>query len=213
MVHKQSIIISVLSLLFLVNGDWSTKDPSEEKGRWQRQPINISGQLVTYSGSTYTVDNISLNRQIKQIKLFSLPGNNLFSISPEKASIRIISKEPSKYLDSTNIDLVEVKKLETPYPDITWIYEEEPGKGRKHEFIQLDITLTDGTKGSYLAPVRLILYCDRQTHAAGPQEKDVPLAAIKELTIESFTKRLENEKTSDTTKSYPVSSEQHDKTL
>jgi hypothetical protein len=55
--------------------------------------------------------------------------------------------------------------------------------------MQIDVTLTDGTKSGYLASSRMMLYCDRETHAAGPQEKDVPLAAIKELTITGFTKK------------------------
>lgn len=189
MIKRHAYTLALLSALFLINGDWGSKDTSEEKGRWQRQPINISGELVTFNGDSYSISNISLNRQIKQIKLFALPNKKLFSISTDKPSIRIISKEPAKYLDTTNIDLVEIKKLEVPFPDITWIYEEEPGKGRKLEFTQIDITLTDGTRNGYLASSRMMLYCDRETHAAGPQEKDVPLAAIKELTISNFTKK------------------------
>jgi len=191
MITQRTYALALLSALFLINGDWGNKDVSEEKGRWQRQPVNITGQLVTFNGDTYTVDNISLNRQIKQIKLFALPSKTLFSVSNDKPSLRIISKEPSKYLDTTDIDLVEVKKLEVPFPDITWVYEEEPGKGRKLEFMQIDVTLTDGTKSGYLASSRMMLYCDRETYAAGPQEKDVPLAAIKELTITGFTKKEE----------------------
>jgi hypothetical protein len=189
MITRRTYGLALLSALFLINGDWGTKNSSEEKGRWQRQPINIAGKLITHNGDTYLVDNISLNRQIKQIKLFALPSEKLFSISTDKPSIRTITKEPAKYLDTTNIDLVEVKKIETPYPDITWIYEEEPGKGRKLEFIQINVTLTDDTKNGYLASTRTTLYCDRQTHAAGPQEKDVPLASIKELSITGYTKK------------------------
>jgi hypothetical protein len=191
MITRRTYALALLSTLFLINGDWGNKDVSEEKGRWQRQPINVAGQLTTHNGDSYTVDNISLNRQIKQIKLFALPSAKLFSVSNDKPSIRIMSKEPAKYLDTTNIDLVEIKKLEVPFPDITWIYEEEPNKGRKIEFTQLDITLADGSKSSYLASSRMMLYCDRETHAAGPQEKDVPLSAIKELTIIGYTKREE----------------------
>lgn len=191
MLNQHTKLLAFACCLCLVNGDWGTKETSELRGRWQKQPINITGTLVTYNGETYQVENISLNRQIKQIKCFSLPGEKLFSISSEKPSQRLISKEPSKYLDTTNIDLVEVKKIETPYPDITWIYQEEPGKGRKLEFIQVDITLTDDSKSSYLLESHIKLYCDRLAHAAGPQEKDVPLAAIKELTISCFSKRLE----------------------
>lgn len=189
MITRRIFALALLSTLCLINGDWGTKETSQEKGRWQSQPVNIAGKLVTISGDSYTVDNISLNRQIKQIKLFALPGAALFKISTEKPSVRSITKEPAKYLDTTNIDLVEIKKLETPFPDITWVYQEEPNKGRKLEFIQVDITLADGTKNSHLAPSSTMLYCDRETHAAGPQEKDVPLAAIKELTITGYTRR------------------------
>lgn len=188
MTTRHTYTLALLSALFLINGDWGSKDASEEKGRWQRQPVNITGQLTTHNGDSYAVDNISLNRQIKQIKLFALPSGKLFSVSTDKPSIRIITKEPSKYLDTTNIDLVEIKKLEVPFPDITWTYEETPGKGRKLEFTQVDITLAGGAKNSYLAPSSMMLYCDRETHAAGPQEKDVPMAAIKELTITGYTK-------------------------
>jgi len=195
MITRRIFALALLSTLCLINGDWGTKETSQEKGRWQSQPVNIAGKLITISGDSYTVDNISLNRQIKQIKLFALPGAALFKISTEKSSVRMITKEPVKYLDTTNIDLVEIKKLETPFPDITWTYQEEPNKGRKLEFIQVDITLADGTKNSYLAPSNTMLYCDRETHAAGPQEKDVPLAAIKELTITGYTRREESKET------------------
>jgi len=204
MTKQKTVLLALASIFFLVNGDWGNKDVSEEKGRWQRQPINVSGQLTTLSGDTYPVENISLNRQIKQIKLFALPSAKLFSVSTDKPSVRTLSKEPAKYLDTTNIDLVEVKKLETPYPDVTWIYEEEPGKGRKLEFMQIDITLVDGSKTSYLASSRMMLYCDRKTYAAGPQEKDVPLAAIKDLSITGYAKRDDNKTEEATAKAAPI---------
>jgi hypothetical protein len=193
MITRRTYALALLSTLFLINGDWGNKDVSEEKGRWQRQPVNVAGQLTTHNGDSYTVDNISLNRQIKQIKLFAIPSEKLFSVSTDKPSVRIITKEPSKYLDTTNIDLVEIKKLEVPFPYITWTYEETLGKGRKLEFTQIDITLADSTKSSYLVSSSMMLYCDRQTHAAGPQEKDVPMAAIKELTITGYSQQ-EDEK-------------------
>lgn len=190
---KKTPIVAVVCCLVLANGNWGSGETSEIKGRWQRQPINITGTLKTYNNETFSVENISLNRQIKQIKCYSLPGEKLFTISPEKPTMRLMTKDPSKYLDTTNIDLVEVKKIETPYPDTTWVYQEEPDKGRKIEFMQIDVTLTDNSKASYLLDSRIRLYCDRVTHAAGPQEKDVPLAAIKELTILCYAKKVEEE--------------------
>lgn len=110
----------------------------------------------------------------------------------------ILLDEPNKTLVEAKIDLVEISEIRVPYPDEKWIYQKEE-KSRKLEYIEVEIISDDTkkTKSNYLVEKYKKIYCDRMIDAkqdTGPEEWEVPLRGLKNLTIEGYKDRNLEEK-------------------
>jgi hypothetical protein len=189
--HNKDYIVSItfwaVSMLFLIN--W--KGSESNAGGDMKQNVNFSGTLITHQGQEYNVDNISVEGKYKQIIMYDLP------VEHEEAHINTDSKQreinldlnPLTDLTETKIDLSELSEIHVPEPDIIWVYQKK--SRQKFEFIEVDVITKSNTKRRYLLERKTRIYCD-EIDPAGPQEKRVPLSAIKNLKIEGYAFRNNN---------------------
>lgn len=189
----------------------------------KKDNVSFTGKLISQENpeKAIPVINIGFGRSKEEIKTEQIP---LYE-KPEKHATPIagineipLDFEPQKKLIVTWVDLVEISKIEVPFPNVTWTY--QPNKsGSKIEYIELLITSNPPAAGtsknttSYLLelgrqgttrPMRL--FCDsidkelpsqkagEPTFCTGVtkrdlREKGVPLQAIKELTIEGYCQK------------------------
>lgn len=101
----------------------------------------------------------------------------------------VLEGDPRTTLVEAKIDLAEVSELRVPHPNETWTYQKEKGY-RKAEYLEIIVVSKDTkkTKTRYLIEKRKKVYCDRII-AAGPEEQEVPLEAIKSLKIKGYKDR------------------------
>jgi hypothetical protein len=114
-------------------------------------------------------------------------------INPETKLPEIkLSHNPTTDLVKTKIDLDELSEISVPSPDTIWFYQKKE-RQQKLEFIEVDVTTKSNTKTAYLLERKTRINCDA-IDAAGPQEKQVPLSAVKTLTIEGFSCRADTKR-------------------
>ena len=165
-------------------GNWSSTAAKDLK-----QPVNFSGKLTTHQGQEYIVDNISVHGKYKQIPTIDKPLNHAQAVmnNDTKHMEIILEKNPNTDFSKTYIDLEELKSIAVPSPTTVWCYQRKD-RHQKLEFIEIEVTTKSNTKTSYLIELKTPIYCDA-IDTAGPQEKTVPLSAVKMLTIEGYTYR------------------------
>ena len=190
MKHIYTLTLSIISFLFLANFGTGREESSIE-GRDAKQRINFKGELTTYEGNKFKVENISFERTVKQIKMLEKPQEKSYSKDSSDPNNIILNVDP-KNLTTIRIDLAEVREISAPNPAITWTYQKN-SKGRKYKYIELTVVSNDNTKNNYLTEHEKKLYVDAKK-AAGPVEMDVPLPAVMLLKIEGYSLREEEKK-------------------
>jgi len=101
----------------------------------------------------------------------------------------ILKDDPQKTLIKAKIDLAEVGEIRVPHPDQEWTYQKEK-QHRKKVYLEIVVISKDAvkTKMHYLIKKTKKIYCDRIS-AAGPEELEVPLQAVKSLKIKGYEDR------------------------
>lgn len=183
-------MIHILVMLILLSHANTTQTQwSSTAAKDLKQPVNFFGTLATHQGQEYTVDNISIHGKYKQIGMIDKPVNHIDPVlnSETKQSEIRLEVNPNTDFSKTYIDLEEVKEISAPSPQTIWFYQKKE-RHQKIEFIEVEVTTKSDTKTSYLLEVKTPIYCD-VIDPAGPQEKTVPLSALKKLTLEGYTYR------------------------
>lgn len=180
------ICMTLLTLLPMnpINGQWSSTT-----GKDLKQAVNFSGTLTTHQGQEFIVDNISIHNKYEKIPVIDKPLNHAEEIANTETKQREIKLEANPNIDftKTNLDLNEIKQISVPSPQTIWIYQKKE-RHQKLEFIEVEVTTKSDTKTAYLLEAKTPIYCDA-VDSAGPQEKTVPLSAMKTLTIDGYTYR------------------------
>lgn len=179
------ILISTLLHAGLIEctsfGSTTTKD--------LKQPVNFSGTLTTHQGQEYIVDNISIDGKCKQIIMYAKPMTHaepVLNKDSKHMEIQLDSNPASDFVKGT-VDLDETSDIQVPSPNTLWYYQKNKHQ-QKMEYLEVIVTTKSNTKNQYLLERKTPVYCDG-IDTAGPQEKIIPLSALKSLTIEGFTYR------------------------
>lgn len=180
------IFIPVLLLLqtYTVNAQWSSTAAKDLK-----QPVNFSGKIMTHQGQEFIVDNISIYGKYEKIPVIDKPVNHaepVMNADTKQYEIKL-DANPNADFSKTSLDLNEIKEINVPSPNTIWTYQKKE-RHQKIELIEIEVTTKSNTKTSYLLEPKTPIYCDA-IDSAGPQEKTVPLSAIKTLIIEGYTYR------------------------
>lgn len=176
----KKIVIPVLCMAaatMMIN--WGSVENSHENSK--KQSVNFYGQLETCQQQTLGIENISIDNSIKQIPFYEKPA---------QSNTYQLSKNPITNFMKILIDLKEIISLEIPNPEIIWFYKKE-NSDRKTEYLEAIITLKDKTTAHYLVESSKKIYCFKLEGKVTPLEIEieVPLAAVKKLTIEGFRNR------------------------
>jgi hypothetical protein len=183
MIH---LLLLTLSLLHTtgISANWSSTAAKDLK-----QPVNFSGKITTHQGQEFVVDNISVQGRYEKIPVIDKPVNHAeptMNTETKQQEIKL-DANPNTDFTKTYLDLNEIKEVSVPSPNLIWIYQKKE-RSQKIEFIEIEVTTKSDTKTSYLLEVKTPIYCDA-IDSAGPQEKTVPLSAVKMLTIDGYTYR------------------------
>lgn len=181
---------SMAGIFFLVN--WTGSETSVSGNH--KQTVNFDGILSTHHGKEYPVDNISIEGKTKEIPTYDTPASKenpaLYQpqLNPETKRMEVnLDVNPATDFVKAQMDLAEISEIQVLNPDVTWVYQKEK-KGRKVEFIEVTFITRSNTKSSNLVERNKYVNCDG-IDPAGPQEKKVPLPAIKRLVIKGFKYR------------------------
>ncbi|MCL4229751.1 hypothetical protein KJZ61_03660 [Candidatus Dependentiae bacterium] len=187
MKHLTIIFLAALGILFLAN--WGTPESNSDEPR--KNSLNFYGNLETWQGQTYEVENISLDHRIKKIEMYEkpIPTQHASPSSTTPQEETVLGVNPITNFTKVYIDLAEIKSLEIPDPEKMWIYHKKRGQ-RELIFLEIVVTNNDSqeTKNTYLIENRKKLYCDRRI-GTSLEEREVPLIAIKKLSVEGYRQR------------------------
>ena len=172
-------MITIVGVVTLIN--WRGPEPTVDGNL--KHKVNFYGKLTTHQGAKYDVDNISFDRQYKQITMYDKPSEHPKPVNQEI----LLNVNPSKNYIATKIDLSETSEIQVPNPYTIWIYQKKKKK-RKLKFIEVIVVSKSNTKHHYLLERKTKVYCD-EIDTAGPVEKIVPLPAIKSLKIDGYSFR------------------------
>ena len=183
------MIYLFITLISLLSMHISYANFSSTAAKDLKQPVNFAGKLTTHQGQEFAVDNISIHGKYKEIDMIDKPVNHAEAVlnSEEKRQEIKLTENPNDKFTKTGIDLDKTKEITVPYPNVVWVYQKKEGQ-QKLEFLEVDVISKSNTKTSYLLEIRTPIYCDA-VDPAGPQEKSVPLSAVKTLTIDGYTYR------------------------
>ena len=151
--------------------------------------MNYSGRITTHQGQEYVVDNISIDNKCKQIPMYAKPmthADPVLNNDTKQMEIKLNENPASDFVKGT-IDLDELREIQVPSPNTIWYYQKKE-RQQKFEYLEVIVITKSNTKSYYLLERKTPIYCD-QIDTAGPQEKIIPLAALKTLTIEGYTYR------------------------
>ncbi len=180
------LLLLIVSFLYstATHPNWSSTAAKDLK-----QPVNFSGKITTHQDQEFIVDNISVYGKYEKVPVIDKPGTYAEpAMNTETKQLEIkLQVNPNTEFTKTYLDLNEIKEMSVPSPDTIWVYQKKERSPRV-EFIELDVITKSGTKSSYLLEAKTPIYCDA-IDPAGPQEKTVPLSAVKTLTIEGYTYR------------------------
>lgn len=186
MKHLTIIFLAALGILFLAN--WGTPESNSDESR--KNSLNFYGNLETWQGQTYEVENISLDHRIKKIEVYEKPINTQNTSSPTTPQQETtLGVNPITNFAKVYIDLTEIKSLEITDPEKMWTYHKKRVQ-RELSFLEIVITHNNPqeTKNTYLIESRKKLYCDRRI-GTSLEEREVPLIAIKKLAVEGYRHR------------------------
>ena len=178
--------------------------PETSIGGGRKNKVNFYGILITQQNQTLDIDNISIGYMYKDIPVYDAPSastpRNKFISKKENNNINKDDKKTEKYLLDedphkgiiTKIDFAEISEIRVVNPNLLWLYTRKKGY-HPVEYIEIEVISNDTkkTKSRYIIETSRKLICD-QINEAGPIEKDVPLQAIKLLSINGYHFAEEN---------------------
>lgn len=165
-------VVCALAALSILSGFTSEQSGSKDS---QKQATNFSGTLETHTGKkkSYRVENISIGRMIKGIRVFELPD---LPVGP-------LPQDPHAGADFT-ITLKKGLVLEVPVQGKTWSYKRNE-KASKVDYVAIAITPCDlGEKEEYIVESTRHLFCQEIGACDSTTEIRIPLSQVKKLTIE-----------------------------
>ena len=168
-----------------------------------KQPVNFSGKLTTHQGQEYVVDNISIDNKCKQIIMYAKPATHtepVMNKDSQHLEIKLDDNPATDFVKGT-VDFDETAEIQVPSPNTVWYYQKNEHQ-QKIEYLEVVVTTKSNTKNYYLLERKTPVYCDG-IDTAGPQEKIIPLSALKTLTIEGYTYRDTSKDKKDNSKSCP----------
>ncbi len=181
------LLIAFISLLHI---SASYAQFSSTTAKDLKQPVNFSGKITTHQNQEFVVDNISIYGKYTKIPMALKPENlSEGELNPETKQYEVkLETDPNTV--KRDIDLDETSEIKVPSPNTIYTYHKKE-RGKKLEFIEVEVTSKSNTKYSYLLDPKTPIYCDA-VDSAGPQETTVILSALKTLTIEGYTYRDTN---------------------
>lgn len=181
MIHALIMMIIVLTTTLNL-AQWSSTAAKDLK-----QPVNFSGKLTTHQGQEFDVDNISIYGKYTKISMALKPENlSQPERNPETKQYEVkLTTDPNEV--TRDIDLDEIKQINVPAPETLYVYQKKE-RGKKLEFVEVEVISSSGKTYSYLLDPKTPIYCDG-IDSAGPQETTVKLCALKTLTIDGYTYR------------------------
>ncbi|HEX4068992.1 MAG TPA: hypothetical protein VHX42_02750 [Candidatus Babeliales bacterium] len=180
-------LLLVLSVLFTHNGIHGTSFGSSTKDI--KQPVNFSGKISTHQGQEYIVDNISIDNKYKEIIMYAKPTTHAKAVmNQDSQHLEIkLTENPTTDFVKDAYNLEQIKEIQVPSPNTMWYYQKKANQ-QKMEYVEVVIISKSNTKSYHLLEHRAQIYCD-VIDAGGSQEKIIPLAALKSLTIEGYAYR------------------------
>lgn len=189
-------IIGTAALFILAN---YSSDNTTVDGK-QKNKINVDGVLQTYqtdeqgNNKEYTVDNIAIGRVFEGIPVYAMPSQTDLVMKENKIRFKKDINPVKKYA-KTNIDLVtsggkqETKEIRIDNPNKVYVYKKNQ-YSTPAEYVEIIVKSNDpaGTEEKYIIDIRQKLTCD-ELNEAGPKEMEVPIQAIKKLTITGYAHR------------------------
>ncbi len=185
----RAAIVCALITCQIAQGWGSEAGTSVEK----KQKTNFYGTLETQQGNTTNVENISIEGKYKQIPVYERPQDvdkeKITTKKRQKVSIEEIPLDidPSSDLVVTYIDLNEIKEIKVPNAHQQWVYRRDDSK-RALYYVEISVISKGGSQTSYLISRSTKIWCHGISDS-GPEEKKVPLPAVKTLTIDGFCVR------------------------
>jgi len=198
-VHKIFVYFFSISFIHTMLYAWG---PTElNNGPEKRQATNFYGVLMTYQGTEpVSVDGITINKRIRQIPVYERPVDlpeaekKVVTQAPqqeeEQTHVEIsLTKDPTEELALIYLDLKDVRQIRVDDHHRIWVYAKKK-EYSKQKYIEIIVTLKNGTQTAYLIDKKTIIHCDRQN---GPEEI-VPIQALKTLDIKGYCMRDETGK-------------------
>lgn len=165
--QKKSLGLITLIVIFCLQ--FSAQD-SSVAGR-EKPPINIYGTLIDSDEDTYTVENITINGQYKQVSFYKQPERT--------------TTNPRKH--TTRIDLTELKVITVPRKLNPDSKTQEPiiASYNNKEYIQVQLMYEDGSQQLYIIERSSLVRCDEKI-GQRIQEKDLSFEAISQIKITGY---------------------------
>jgi hypothetical protein len=146
----------------------------------EKPAINFKGTITRQHDETiYPVENITISGLYQKIPVYTLPDNK--DIDPAE--------------DITFIDLNEINQIYPTKPN--------PHDGihsfKNRDYIEITIAWKDSKKSTenFIIEISRKIFCDR-INEAGPLEKELSFASLKNLTITGYIPRDDRKKTVET---------------
>lgn len=142
--NRLSSFILILLATFSPLHGWKGTEANGE------QPT-FFGTLTSQEGNVFTVTNVTVGRSASsrdKIMLYEMPKSLKAS-----AKGNIISVNPSEDLTTAQLELLKIKKIEVPHPQVTWKWKNPESKRATtvaKEYIEVIITWASGSKVHYL---------------------------------------------------------------
>lgn len=176
-------LLGCLTILFCAN--FGSQESSDNGNK---PAVNFYGTLTTWQGQEFSVENILLGKRYNKIPVYEIQPIT----DAQKKQDREFEHDPRDGI-ITKLDLAEIATLSIPDPSKIYTFQKRKNS-RIVEYLEIVIASNDDkkTEQHYLIDLGRKLTCD-QINQAGPIEKDVPLKAIKKLTIQGYRSRDESD--------------------
>ena len=171
--NSKTLMLGIMATLSCgISSSWLGFGQPNENHR-----INFKGTVILADGTRLVVDNISISSRYEDIPVYDVPH----------LRDRILKKSPTKDV-VTNINLVDVERIEVSQPNTVWTYRRTP-RLRETPYIKITVFFKQVPKGKkYLVEQSRRILGNEITE--GPAlKKKIPLSSIATLEITGFEKR------------------------
>lgn len=187
---KQLLRISLCSAAvaictnFIATG--ASNEVSTETGASKKQAINFFGTVITDQGKVLSVENISINNLPKKIIVHGVQETpNADREIKGDLTYVTLPKNP-KDTDTLGLSLELVASIKVPESSTIYTYHDDE-KNTTIDYVRIDVTYKNSTKArQYLIEYKKqLFFLERDV----PIPHQDPFTAIKEITIDGYTKR------------------------